>query len=135
MLRHVPGGEVWVGVPTPGTEVPDPARVLLGAVPAEGAEVHPARPYADEVLRRVHDPALLGHLQAIAADWAADEYEALVGQDRVVALCLPDRRHARRLPLHEPAAPHARAGRWCYDTMTLVGPGTREAARQPSTWR
>ena len=24
---------------------------------------------------------------------------------------------------------HARAGRYCYDTMTLVGPGTWEAAR------
>ena len=33
------------------------------------------------------------------------------------------------LPAHHPAAPHARAGVWCYDTMTLVGPGTWEAAR------
>ncbi|HET6831355.1 MAG TPA: hypothetical protein VFH44_08410, partial [Solirubrobacterales bacterium] len=33
------------------------------------------------------------------------------------------------LPLDEPAATAARAGRWCFDTMTLVGPGTWEAAR------
>jgi acetoin utilization deacetylase AcuC-like enzyme len=33
------------------------------------------------------------------------------------------------LPLRQPTAVHAAAGRWCYDTMTLVGPGTWEAAR------
>jgi acetoin utilization deacetylase AcuC-like enzyme len=33
------------------------------------------------------------------------------------------------LPEREPSAVHAAAGRWCYDTMTLVGPGTWEAAR------
>jgi acetoin utilization deacetylase AcuC-like enzyme len=32
------------------------------------------------------------------------------------------------LPLRDPTAVHARAGRYCYDTMTLVGPGTWEAA-------
>ena len=30
---------------------------------------------------------------------------------------------------------HAPTGRWCYDTMTLVGPGTWHAARRPSTSR
>ena len=33
------------------------------------------------------------------------------------------------LPLRTPTAAHARAGRFCYDTMTLVGPGTYTAAR------
>src|SRR4029079_7770130 len=33
------------------------------------------------------------------------------------------------LPFTSPAATHARAGVWCYDTMTLVGPGTWTAAR------
>lgn len=31
VLRHEPRTEVWVGVATPGTEVPDRARVLLEA--------------------------------------------------------------------------------------------------------
>ena len=33
------------------------------------------------------------------------------------------------LPLRQPAAAHARVGRFCYDTMTLVGPGSWEAIR------
>jgi acetoin utilization deacetylase AcuC-like enzyme len=31
--------------------------------------------------------------------------------------------------MRSPTAVHARAGRFCYDTMTLVGPGTWQAAR------
>ena len=33
------------------------------------------------------------------------------------------------LPLRSPPAVHGRAGRFCYDTMTLVGPGSWEAIR------
>ena len=70
VLRHEPRTEVWVGVPTPGTEVPDRARVLLEAVTAAGARVVPSSTYDDEVLRRVHDPEMLDHLRTVADDWA-----------------------------------------------------------------
>jgi acetoin utilization deacetylase AcuC-like enzyme len=129
VLQHEPGAEIWVGVRTPGTEVPDRARVLLDAVTAEGAEVVGATPYDDEVLRRVHDPALLHHLATVAGDWAAGPYEELVGQDRVVPYVFPTPGMLDGLPAHEAAATHARAGVFCYDTMTLVGPGTWTAAR------
>jgi acetoin utilization deacetylase AcuC-like enzyme len=33
------------------------------------------------------------------------------------------------LPLRSPAATHGRVGRFCYDTMTLLGPGSWEAIR------
>src|SRR4029078_12125973 len=33
------------------------------------------------------------------------------------------------MPPGPAAATHGRAGQYCYDTMTLVGPGTWEAAR------
>ena len=129
VLRHEPRTEVWVGVPTPGTEVPDRARVLLEAVTAAGARVVPSSTYDDEVLRRVHDPAMLDHLRTVADDWAAGEYESLVGQDRVVPYVFPTPGMLDGLPFTPPAATHARAGVWCYDTMTLVGPGTWTAAR------
>ena len=129
VLRHEPRTEVWVGVPTPGTEVPDRARVLLDAVTAAGARVVPSSTYDDEVLRRVHDPAMLDHLRTVADDWAAGEYESLVGQDRVVPYVFPTPGMLDGLPFTQPAATHARAGVWCYDTMTLVGPGTWTAAR------
>lgn len=129
VLRHEPGGEVWVGVSTPGTEVPDRVRVLLEAVTAAGADVVPARPHDDAVLRAVHDAALLDHLSGIADEWAAGPYQELAGQDRVVPYVFPTAGLLGGLPQRVPRAAHARAGVYCYDTMTLVGPGTWAAAR------
>ncbi len=129
VLRHEPLREVWVGVATPGTEVPARAQVLLDAVTAAGARVVASSSYDDSVLSRVHDKNLLLHLRTVAADWAAGDYEALVGQDRVVPYVFPTAGMLDGLPMHTPTATHARAGLWCYDTMTLVGPGTWEAAR------
>ncbi|MGZ4615716.1 MAG: histone deacetylase family protein [Actinomycetes bacterium] len=129
VLRHEPGAEIWVGVATPGTEVPDRARVLRDAVLAAGGELIAAASYDDAVLRRVHDPALVDHLAHIHDDWAAGPYEELVGQDRVVPYVFPTAGMLDGLPMREPTAAHARAGLYCYDTMTLVGAGTWVAAR------
>ena len=129
VLRHEPKGEVWVGVMTPGTEVPDRATVLRDACLAAGGTLVGATAHDDDVLRTVHDPALLSYLSTVADDWAAGEYDALVGQDRVVPYVFMTEGMLDGLPAHAPVATHARAGVWCYDTMTLVGPGTWEAAR------
>ena len=53
----------------------------------------------------------------------------LVGQDRVVPYLFPTPAMTAGLPARPAAAVHAEAGRFGYDTMTLVGPGTWEAAR------
>jgi acetoin utilization deacetylase AcuC-like enzyme len=81
------------------------------------------------MLHAVHDPGLLSHQETIADDWARGDYEQLVGQDRVVPYVFPTDAMLDGLPSIHPTAAHARAGVWCYDTMTLVGPGTWEAAR------
>ncbi len=129
VLRHEPGAEIWLGVSTPGTEVPGRAQVLLDAVTAAGAEVVTSRAHDDALLRRVHDPEMLRHLETVADDWAAGEYKTLVGQDRVVPYFFPTEGMLDGMPGTLPTAAHARAGVWCYDTMTLVGPGTWLAAR------
>src|SRR3954452_18501130 len=129
VLRHEPRDEIWVGVRTDGTEVPERARVLLDAVTRAGAAVVPASTYDDAVLRRVHDPALVDHLARVADDWAAGGYADLVGQDRVVPYVFPTAGMLDGLPGRDAAATHGRAGQYCYDTMTLVGPGTWPAAR------
>ena len=51
------------------------------------------------------------------------------GQDRVVPYVFAHPGLLGELELAVPAAPRARAGRFAYDTMTLIGPGTWEAAR------
>jgi acetoin utilization deacetylase AcuC-like enzyme len=128
-LRHDPGGEVWLGQRDAGTEVAERARVLLAAVQAEGARVVSAEPHGDEVLTAVHSPGLVGHLRTVWADWVAGGYVAEYGRDRVVPYVFPTAGLLAGLPERSPAALHGRLGKFCYDTMTLVGPGSWEAIR------
>ena len=129
VLLHEPGGEIWVGVRTPGTELPDRAEVLRRAVLAAGAREVTATAWTDEVLTGVHDPAMTSWLAQAWSLWVAAGFDRDPGQDRVVPYFFPTPSMLCGLPDREPVAVHARAGRYCYDTMTLVGPGTWQAAR------
>jgi acetoin utilization deacetylase AcuC-like enzyme len=126
---HEPGGEVWVGVRTPGTEVPARAERIREALVAAGASTVAAEPAGDEIALRFHDPAMVGWLRDAWVRWEDAGLPAEPGQDRVVPYLFPHPGLLGGLPLDEPAATAARAGRWCFDTMTLIGPGTWEAAR------
>ncbi len=126
---HEPGGEVWVGVPTPGTEVPERVDLILAALGAAGFEMIEARAHDDTVLAAVHDPAFLRHLETVHDEWLRSGIPELAGQDRVVPYMFATEAMLDGLPGRLPVAVHARAGRYCYDTMTLVGPGTWAAAR------
>jgi acetoin utilization deacetylase AcuC-like enzyme len=128
-LRHDPGGEVWLGQRDAGTEVAGRARVLLAAVRAEGARVVSAEPHDDGVLTAVHSAELVDHLRTVWEDWVAGGYVAQYGRDRVVPYVFPTAGLLAGLPERSPAALHGRLGKFCYDTMTLVGPGSWEAIR------
>jgi len=128
-LRHDPAGEVWLGLREPGTEIAARALVLRDALTAAGAPVTAARQHDDSVLGRVHDPALLDHLASVWADWEAAGLPAEYGRDRVVPYVFPTPGLVAGLPLRTPPAVHGRAGLYCYDTMTLVGPGSWAAIR------
>ena len=128
-LMHEPGAEIWLGVRTAGTEVPERARAIRDALTAAGATVLTSQPHDDGVLGRVHDPAMLAHLAGSWEQWLAAGYPAEPGQDRVVPYVFPTAGLLGGLPARAPTAVSAQAGRYCYDTMTLVGPGTWTAAR------
>jgi acetoin utilization deacetylase AcuC-like enzyme len=128
-VRHEPAGEVWLGVWDPGTEVPARALALREALSAAGAPMVPAREHDDAILRAVHDPLLVDHLAGIWRDWTAAGLPAEYGRDRVVPYVFPTAGMLGGLPLRSPPAVHGRAGRFCYDTMTLVGPGSWAAIR------
>jgi acetoin utilization deacetylase AcuC-like enzyme len=119
--------EVWVGVATDGTELPERVDRILDALDCH--ELVEAVPHDDSVLLRVHDQAFVEHLRTIYAEWLAGPYDDLVGQDRVVPYVFPTTAMTQGMPMTAAAATHGRAGQFCYDTMTLVGPGTWEAAR------
>src|SRR4029079_14351395 len=80
--RHEPMREVWVGVPTDGTEVPERVDRILDTL-ADHERVS-AEAHDDDVLCRVHAPAFVDHLRTIHVEWMAGPYDDLVGQDSVV---------------------------------------------------
>lgn len=127
--RHDPQHEVWVGVATEGTERADRVDAILAALTAAGHQLVEATAQPDDALAAVHHPDLLEFLRTAAERWAAGPYAALVGQERVVPYLFPTPAMAAGLPLRAAVSVHADAGRFAYDTMTLVGPGTWEAAR------
>ena len=118
---HVPGAEIWLGMRTPGTEVPERVDAIEAAL-ADWPTID-ATPHDDEVLLGVHDARMIEHVRTVWERW--EEY----GANRVVPYLFPTPGLLGDLPLREPAAVHGAAGMFGYDTMTLIGPGTWEAAR------
>ena len=126
---HVPKGEVWVGMPDPGDEVPERVDRILAALSGPGFSVIDAVAHDDTVLEAVHDPAFLEHLRTVHATWMRSGIPEKVGQDRVVPYMFATDAMLDGLPGRVPVAVHARAGRYAFDTMTPVGPHTWESAR------
>src|SRR6266851_4515394 len=79
-LRHEPEAEVWVGVRTLATEVPQRALAIREALLAVDAQEVAAVEHDDAALLRVHDPALVEFLRTAWEDWAAADLPS----DRVV---------------------------------------------------
>ena len=130
-LRHEPGAEIWVGVSTPGTEVPGArATVLRDAVGRRRARrIVAAGGTTTRRCAAVHDPALLDHLATVAGVGGRG-LPGVPAQDRVVPYVFPTAGDARRAAgCRSRPRPTPAPGCYCYDTMTLVGPGTWEAAR------
>lgn len=128
-LLHDPGGEVWVGVRTPGTEVPARAERIRQALLGAGARVVLAQTHPDACLTAVHDGALVAFLADAWDAWEAAGLPDDPGQDRVVPYIFPLPGLLNGRPPLVPAATWARTGAFCFDTMTLIGPGTWPAAR------
>jgi acetoin utilization deacetylase AcuC-like enzyme len=127
--RHEPKGEVWVGVVIEGTEIAERARVIRDTLEQAGAPLVNATPHDDQELLAVHDPAMVDWLKNGYQEWVAAGFLEVPGQDRIVPYVFPTEAMLAGMPLRLPVAVHGRAGTFGYDTMTLVGPGTWEAAR------
>ena len=116
-----------MGVRTPGTEVVERVNVIRGALIRAGhPEVTASDPDPADLLA-THSPGLIEHLRSISDAWVVGGYASDPGQDRVVPYVFPTEAMLGGLPVRRPTATHARAGQYCYDTMTLIGPGTWDA--------
>ena len=118
-LLHDPAAEIWVGVPGPAAETPARAHAILDALDARLVD---AESHSDDALLAVHEEALLTYLASAWQEWEA----AGLPQEQVVPYVFAHRELGAR---RQPAAVWAKPGWFAYDTMTLVGPGTWEAAR------
>jgi acetoin utilization deacetylase AcuC-like enzyme len=128
--EHRPEGEVWVGVRIPGTEHPERVnRILAALLQAGAASPIEAGPLPGRALDRIHSPALLEYLGGAWSAWQQSGHEDDPGQDRVVPYLFPTDGLLDGLAPAEPASAAARAGQFTYDTMTLIGSGTWEAAQ------
>ena len=115
-------------MPGPGSEVAERATVIRAALLDAGAELVLADAHDDKILLTVHDRDFVDHLAGVYAEWVARGYPRH-GQDRVVPYVFPTAGMLDGLPSQVPYATHGRAGLYGYDTMTLIGQGTWEAAR------
>jgi acetoin utilization deacetylase AcuC-like enzyme len=126
---HDPGGEIFVGVRTPGTEVAARADAILAALVEVGARVIDAEPHPDSAVLAVHDAALLEFLESAWDRWTDAKLDRERGQDRVVPYVFAHAALTSGRPAALPTAVWAKTGSFAYDTMTLIGPGTWDAAR------
>ena len=124
-LRHEPAAEVWVGVRTPATEVPARALAIREALVTARAQEVAAVAHDDAPLLAVHDPTLVEYLRTAWEEWSAADLPS----DRVVPYVFARSELTSGRAPATPTAVWARPGLFAYDTMTLIGPGTWEAAR------
>jgi acetoin utilization deacetylase AcuC-like enzyme len=124
---HDPQAEIFVGVPTPATEVVARADAILETLRQARAQAVEPEPHPDAALHAVHDADLLAYLKSAWEPWSAAGLPRDPGQDRVVPYVFVH--SGPGAEPRRPAAVWALPGYFAYDTMTLIGPGTWEAAR------
>jgi acetoin utilization deacetylase AcuC-like enzyme len=127
--RHALDTGVWIGVPIDADELPARADRIRAALEGAGATVVDAEPHDDETLLAVHDAGLVDFLRSAWSAWEDEGYREDPGQPDVVGYIFPTAGLLAGLEPRVPEALSARTGAWCFDTMTVVGEGTWEAAR------
>lgn len=128
-LSHDPDGEVWIGIPMEGDETPPRAEAMKRAIDAAAVPVLAPEEHGDAPIVAVHDAGMLGYLEAAHDDWLAAGYPEKHGQDHVVAYAF---RHPHAFDYtgrETPASQAARAGVYCLDTCTTIGPGSYRGIR------
>jgi acetoin utilization deacetylase AcuC-like enzyme len=128
-LLHEPGGEVWIGLPLPGDEVPDRVVRIRDELTAAGAPLVEAEEHDEAAVLAVHDKGLFWFLRDAWRDWDEAGFQDAHAQSRVVPYIFPHPELLGPLTPLVPSALSARTGMYAFDTMTPIGPHTWEAAR------
>ena len=126
---HDPEEVYWIGVREDNDEVPARAEAIRKTLEAAGAKIVPAAAHEDDTLLAVHDAGLVEFLRNAWSDWSEAGYPSDRRQSSVVGYIFPTPGFLAGVEPRIPVSLAARTGAWCYDTMTVVGRGTWEAAR------
>ena len=126
---HDPDTAVWIGVSIPSDETPERAEAIRTALEEAGATAVTARAHPDDALLAVHDAGLVDFLRTAWESWQEAGLTDDPGQPAVVGYLFPTPGFLGGFEPRVPASLAARTGAWSYDTMTVVGPGTWQAAR------
>ena len=127
-VLHVPDGEIWVGVRIAGTELLARGEAIAARLREAGHPFFLPEPISKGDLTSVHTPQLVEFLSTAWDRWQASSYPQDPGQDRVVPYAFPLSAMTSGRPPRTPASVGALTGMFAMDTMTLIGPGTWEAA-------
>ena len=128
-VLHVPDGEIWVGVRIAGTELPSRGEAIAETLRRGGYAFISPEPVSLTDLTSVHTPDLVEFLSTAWDRWKASSYPVDPGQDRVVPYAFPLTDMTSGRTPRKPASVGALTGMYAMDTMTLIGPGTWEAAQ------
>ncbi len=124
--RHRPDREVWIGMPMDGSELPERVSAIERSLREAGHPFLAAVTHGEQALTSVHNPALIEHLSTVFQAWVDGGFVEH-GQDRVVPYFFPTSTMLGAITPTRASSVHARAGQFCYDTMTTLGPGSWEA--------
>jgi len=125
--QHDPAIEIWTGTQQPGQEIPARAEAIAASLAGDQAfQPVPCRPHGLRPVLAVHDEGLVRCLNQIWNECRPLSPTREVFPDAVLHPGMVDGLPDRPEPA---AAPSARLGYWCFDTMTPVVAGTYAAAR------
>ena len=125
--QHDPTAEIWAGTPQHSVEIPARAEEIARCLATDEVfqAAQPADHGLDPVLA-VHEAGLVRWLSETWAECHPDSPTREIFPDTVLHPGLRDGIGPGREPA---AAPFARLGYWCFDTMTPIVEGTYQAAR------
>jgi acetoin utilization deacetylase AcuC-like enzyme len=125
---HVPDGEIWMGIRIAGTELPTRCELIAARLRQDGHPFFSPDEISTADVMAVHTPDLVDFLSTAWERWQVSSYPTDPGQDRVVPYAFPLSDMTGGRPPRRPASVGALTGMFAMDTMTLIGPGTWEAA-------
>lgn len=126
---HAPGGGYWLGIRLAGDEEPERGEVLRAQLLAGGATVVDPPDLGLAPILAVHDADFVDVIGRAHRNWVEAGHDVDPGQSQVVPYVFATPAFAARARRDRPPVTiRAEIGRYATDTMSLIGPGTFDAA-------